>query len=320
MRRPALGVAAVGLVWLLCGGAALLAQQALLNGAYRAVVKARPQDDHKTQEPVARHLCDGRLAQAEQALRQADTNPNVAVILRHCLRGIGRTDSGATDIVHFTDRLPLVLDSVLLAERRAGINSKLGCTPWQLAVMSEAFEQKLSVMLKFKENDLPINCMEGYDPLWWRAVVWLPKRKSMSDLLLLQELGVNWHQRSTSGETLLQHHEFLTAASHMPNASLRFLLERATLPDTDLSVLRIDFMRRRFDKFLRTEDRKWLQTVSQRAGDPTREQLRLHGNEVKRMFADPDTHEPALTAYLRSILGLPVGAGQRAVLDEMQRR
>ena len=325
MRRPALGTAAVAAFWLLCGGTAILSHTALVETAHRAVVKAHPEEDLQTREPVARALCDGRLAQAELALRQADADPNVAVILHNCLAGIGDT-GGRTGVVYFNERLPLALASVLLAERRAGIDSKAGCTRWQQVVLAQAFGEEVSVALKFREYDLRIDCMETgrspATPLWWRAVQLHPDRTSMADLLILQELQVDWQQRSQLGETLLQDIGFLTsAAPHLSNALLRFLVDHAASPATDLSALGVDLMRRRFDRHLNAEDRQWLQTVIGRhAGEATREQLRRHAVEVVHMLSEPATDAPALTAYLGSRLELPNGADKQAVLAELQRR
>lgn len=279
LNRPvpmATALSSVVLAWAASAGLAVATAPLLTQTLAAQRERQAAVIDAGTAEPVAVALCKGDLRQAAAELARPGARPDGATIARRCTANDLKGGGGR---VFFPERVELALQAIVLAERQAGVDPATGCTPWQRDLLRTLYRSDARRLAQFAALGLPIDCpvgREGEDarPLWWGIFKHLDAQSPLplEGLQTMDRLGVAWQRRAHDGKRWLDHSVDWLALGHVPNASLVHLLERTGSTDASPGVVAAVAMAR-LRNGLTADERRRLDALAERIGEPTREQI-----------------------------------------------
>lgn len=263
------------------------------------------------QEAVSRALCEGDVEKARQALLAPDAKPDAEVIIQTCLR----LDYPFNDAqrLQLVKRLPVAIEVVNWIENRASPPAaEPSCTALRKKMLENIFRLDVPSLSKVKSHGWPVNCDTSLgwppQPTWWEALRHRPDRPSfLEDLRLMDQLGVDWRAKA-AGLTYFRGADADGTMRRSSPEALLFLFEHIELTDSDRVKFRMDVMNRRF---LPSHSRAQMQRLTERIGEPTREQILANPQPAMALLrGDGSSDRREILQYLERRLNRTVPPGE----------
>ncbi|HKY01214.1 MAG TPA: hypothetical protein VJM53_01535 [Burkholderiales bacterium] len=165
--------------------------------------------------PIAKQICSNDLDGAKAAIEKPDVqlDPNIiGLIIHSCLsQYIAAPVRGPEGTRFYSERIPVIIEAIALAEKRQGIDSTQGCTDLQKQLLRRIYDEDTSLagLDHFINRRWPIACYAvSYDgqysfPLWW-TTVYQYQGLTEEKAVRLKTRGIDFGVKDSHEKTLLE--------------------------------------------------------------------------------------------------------------------